>query len=155
MLGVRAPSRLPHHALHAMPDLNASLQSRALTCDRSPRPLARAVRRVMLQRRCFDFEAAATHEVGHVLGLSHPDNVAESLSVGGSTGTTPGQNVYSTILAGGGRLSELSCQSPWSWVEPGVPPGSEVDVRPSIMKALTQHNPSVCLTEDDLEVPCR
>ena len=24
-------------------------------------------------------------------------------------------------------------------------------VRPSIMKALTQHNPRVCLTEDDLE----
>ena len=29
------------------------------------------------------------------------------------------------------------------------PEGAEV--RPSIMKALTQHNPSVCLSEDDLE----
>ena len=29
---------------------------------------------------CFDFEAALTHEVGHVLGLGHPDEAASSAS---------------------------------------------------------------------------
>ena len=38
--------------------------------------------------------------------------------------------------------------NPWLWVEPH-PEGAPV--KDSIMKALTQHNPRVCLTEDDLE----
>ena len=43
---------------------------------------------------------------------------------------------------------------PWDDVRPGVPPGASVTsdgVRPSIMRAFTQHTPRVCLTRDDLE----
>ena len=110
---------------------------------------------------CYDFEAAATHEVGHVLGLSHPDNVAESLGTGAGYGSTPGQNVYASNLLNGQRMSAKNgCMNPWQYVVPGTPPDDltvsfagpiESRVRPSIMKALTQHNPRVCLSEDDLE----
>ena len=90
---------------------------------------------------CYDFEAAATHEVGHVLGLSHP-------VAGNST------NVYVHPLAG--RLTNSSCRDPWAAVVQGVPPAELADVeadglRPSVMKAFTQHNPTVCLQQDDVE----
>ena len=122
---------------------------------------------------CFDFEAAATHEVGHVLGLSHPDTIGiNTLCTGRSyCGSIPGQNGYATYHDIGGRMNNESCLDPWRFVQPGVPEGYMVtknghdkaeegqagrmleagEVRPSIMKALTQHNPSVCLSEDDLE----
>lgn len=110
---------------------------------------------------CYDFEAAATHEVGHVLGLSHPDTVAVSLGSGTGYGSTPGQNVYASNLLNGQRMSAKNgCMNPWQHVQPGIPPDETAvssdgpigsRVRPSIMKALTQHNPRVCLSEDDLE----
>jgi len=94
---------------------------------------------------CFDFEAAATHEVGHVLGLSHPDTLETSACCGYSAGA----NVYHTELAAGLRMDRSRCMLPWEGVVEGSPAGGAV--RPSIMKALTQHNPSVCLSDDDLE----
>ena len=100
--------------------------------------------------------------MGHVLGFSHPDTVAASLrdDVKGS-GNVAGVNSYSSLLASGQRLSAANgCLRPWDEVLPGTPPGDPTVpsvgpaaslVRPSIMKALTQHNPRVCLTDDDLE----
>jgi len=99
---------------------------------------------------CYDFEAAATHEVGHVLGLSHPDTVATSACCGNA----PGQNVYHAQLAAGERMDGARCSHPWDGVVAGVPPGqgsAAGGVRPSIMMAFTQHNPNVCLTQDDVE----
>jgi hypothetical protein len=93
-------------------------------------------------------------QVGHVLGLSHPDSVATSLDK--SVSGPAGQNVYASNLLNGKRMStDNGCMRPWDSVVAGVPPNDpsvpEGGVRPSIMKALTQHNPRVCLSEDDLE----
>lgn len=95
-----------------------------------------------------------------MLGFSHPDNVQNSLAKGDSYGLTPGQNVFASNLQNGKRMDDTNCMRPWDYVVPGTPPndpsvpvdGPEASrVRPSIMKALTQHNPRVCLSQDDLE----
>ena len=105
---------------------------------------------------CYDFEGAATHEVGHVLGLSHPDAAADELQTGVvPAGTAPGENVFSRALSVA-RMNASSCGLPWDDVAAGVPAGAtDLDaatgLRDSIMEAFTQHNPSVCLTDDDLE----
>jgi len=122
---------------------------------------------------CFDFEGAATHEVGHVLGLSHPDTAADEvcLNENGRTYCNPkgGQNSFATSLNGltqsGNykpvRMNRTTCELPWSTVQEFPEPDearaygwsldSTTGVRDTIMEAFTQHNPSVCLTFDDLE----
>jgi hypothetical protein len=103
---------------------------------------------------CYDFEAAAAHEVGHLLGLSHPDRVpSETLP-----GFAPeGRNSYHAGLAAGLPLDPGTCLNPWANVHAGLPPGAHsyedaaVGYRKSIMEFFTQHNPRSCLEADDLE----
>ena len=80
---------------------------------------------------CFDFEAAAAHQIGHLLGLGHPD-LAPHEAVTGFPAS--GQNSYHAGLAAGIPLNYSSCKRPWADVYPGVPPGSGSGIRPSIMQ---------------------
>ena len=101
---------------------------------------------------CYDFEAAAAHEIGHLLGLGQPDLAPLETY----RGFQPlGRNAYHVGLAAGIPMNETSCLYPWADVRVGVPPGAELDpqtgIRPSIMSAFTRHNPRTCLTADDLE----
>lgn len=93
---------------------------------------------------CFDFEAATAHEIGHLLGLGNPDDVAAL-------------NSYHAGLANGSVImGEHSCRGDlWGDVSLGVPPGAFVNsitgVRPTIMSTFTAHDPYTCLQPDDLE----
>jgi len=123
---------------------------------------------------CYDFEAAALHEIGHFLGFGHPDNIPNNwiapVSMGGTGGEewaaygpAPGNNSYHAgiafALSQGRRPERHVCEQPWDDVIAGVPPnatGLETGangylVRGAQMQAQTQHNPQPCLTEDDLE----
>ena len=86
---------------------------------------------------CYDFEAAAAHEVGHALGLMHPDQAAE-------VGLNLGWN--STVGGLSGNASDQpACDEAWSDVV------QVNETAPSIMTAFTQFNKDVCLTKDDLD----
>ena len=80
---------------------------------------------------CYDFESAATHEIGHLLGLNHPDKFASRSRM---------------ALA---PMGPDSCHDPLAFL---TPPGSAVaaDAPYSVMHSFARHPSEVCLTEDDL-----
>jgi len=104
---------------------------------------------------CYDFEAVAAHQIGHLLGLGQPDLLpSELLPYQGPAG----QNSYSWQLAAGWQLNSSNCWAPWDAVLPGIPPGLEhEDINPAtgnrwaLMDSVDKHNPRTCLTNDDLE----
>lgn len=104
---------------------------------------------------CYDFESAAAHEIGHILGLGHPELTPRE-TLGGYAAT--GQNAFHSHLANGISFSNVTCKSPWDGVVAGVPEHAPTDprwslvqVRPSIMFDFTLDHPRSCLELDDLE----
>lgn len=80
---------------------------------------------------CYDFESAATHEIGHLLGLNHPDEFASHNRM---------------VLA---PMGPESCHDPLAF---STPPdtAAAADAPYSLMHSFTRHPSEVCLTEDDL-----
>ena len=104
---------------------------------------------------CYDFEAAAAHEIGHLLGLSHPDAVVSQSTREGFA--AEGTIAYHAGLASGASLNPQTCKNVWMNVQAGLPPGAHTEkeasfgYRRSIMAHFTHEDMSSCLYPDDLE----
>jgi hypothetical protein len=111
--------------------------------------------------QCYDFEAAAVHEIGHILGFNHPDQVG---TIDGYPEGCSSHNAKLASMDGSvpylapGQPEDL-CMNPWKYSVCGpwqeAIDAGEVDpdtgVRNSIMEAFTEHNPQTCLLPDDIE----
>ena len=99
---------------------------------------------------CYNFEAASAQQIGHVLGLGHPNNVQNELvGAEGLTTATPGQNMFHALLAAGTYMSGVAggltppyaftyaeyvsdpatgtCANPWKNVAVGLPANASTD----------------------------
>jgi len=119
--------------------------------------------------KCHDFEATTLHEIGHFLGLGHPDNIpANMISNDWANVHGPGQNSYQEMISAGGRTNKTNCKALWEGVRNGTAPGAVIDtdrvdqgeevqgypfypIVNAQMEHSTQHNPKACLYNDDLE----
>ena len=79
------------------------------------------------------FEAAAAHEIGHILGFNHPD-VADNPN----------------YVAGAGPMGASICRSPLADIE-RLTNRTDRGVAESIMFSTTTHRARACLTQDDLD----
>jgi hypothetical protein len=96
---------------------------------------------------CHDFEAVIAHEVGHLLGFHHPDEMpalnlrrrGRRYGTDGSEGTNEQER---------GLPPAVHCEDPlYADVELARHP----DGYDTIMKATAAHRPRTCLTQDDFD----
>ena len=88
---------------------------------------------------CFDFEAGATHEIGHLLGLHHPDQ-AQPINLN--------LQLASTASGGAGAYANYSCLAQWASVVTADP---TAPLLPTVMQSFTQTPPEACIEQDDLD----
>ena len=87
--------------------------------------------------QCYDFEASVAHEVGHVLGLSHPDlQLPRNLKLDSDALHDLTQHV----------TNSSACLYPLRHVTLDPEP---TETATAIMYSLTRHRIRTCLTEDD------
>ena len=128
--------------------------------------------------KCYDFQAAVTHEIGHVLGLDDPvdaatrgDNIMVDRTIGEGvalraalssfrrthgTGLDPeglSNDERDALSSCGGFTACLSraridCRSPWNRTSVR---SNTTDLLSSVMAAFTVDNPATCIYQDDLE----
>ena len=82
-------------------------------------------------KECYDFEAAAAHEIGHILGFFHPN-----------------QEGVSNYFAAAGPMGVSICNEPLENLEQL---GSVSLLSDSIMFSTTTHKARSCLSSDDLD----
>ena len=100
-------------------------------------------------------------EIGHFLGLGHPDNIPDNMySAEWAWKSGAGNNSFQEMLSAGGRTNATNCESLWDGVKAGVYSNATVDSASldrgylylnAQMESTTQHNPKTCLTNDDLQ----
>ena len=100
---------------------------------------------VLSTRKCYDFEAAATHEVGHVLGFNHPDEAGLPLTSNDCETLPCGTRAADLAVIPGMPYDCMRSFDNVRELEPDEPSS------PSVMYSLTQHNPTTCLTTSDLD----
>ena len=87
---------------------------------------------------CYDFEAAAAHELGHVLGFGHPNE-------------EPGSNLEANgNCLGGARSPE--CLNPFASCTKfqAYDPAALANANRSVMESFTYSSPTTCLAPTDL-----
>ena len=109
---------------------------------------------------CYDFEAALTHEVGHLLGLGHPDLAGNELVAGYDGGRLDGsvRSVHTGFFASNSDAdrypNSTTSLTLWDTVSAGNPVGVLVNpvtgLRSSIMESFTTHNPHSEITRSSM-----